>query len=168
MRNDWTGHGGVLGQKEARRLHEQLLSDVKKLRECMADAWTGTQLIRPLSCVMRNGVFDNDVAVLMGSNSEFLQASKATSTCLDTELIYLVSEGSSRALQLLPLMQIGPSPESAKNACYFYNRLDKDRQNARFVSYHFLDQPERSTPSSGLAALDDLWEGNGVSTGEDT
>ena len=167
IRNDWR-HGGVLGQEEARRLHEQLLGDVQKLRKCMADAWTGTQLIRSLSCVMRNGVYDNDVAVLMGSNSEFLQASKATSTCLDTELIYLVSEGSSRALQLLPLMQIGPSPESAKNACYFYNRLDKDKRNARFVSYHFVEQPERSTPSSGLTALDDLWKGNGVDAGADT
>jgi hypothetical protein len=167
IRNDWR-HGGVLGQEEARRLHEQLLGDVQKLRECMADAWTGTQLIRSLSCVMRNGVYDNDVAVLMGSNSEFLQASKATSTCLDTELIYLVSEGSPRALQLLPLMQIGPSPESAKNACYFYNRLDKDKRNARFVSYHFVEQPERSTPSSGLTALDDLWKENGVDAGADT
>lgn len=168
MRNDRTGHGGVLGQEEARRLHEQLLGDVQKLRECMADAWTGTQLIRSLSCVMRQGVFDNDVAVLMGSNSEFLQASKATSTCLDTELIYLVSEGSSRALQLLPLMQIGPSPESAKNACYFYNRLEKDKRSVRFISYHFVEKPEYSTPSSGLTALDDLWNGNGVDAGADT
>ena len=33
-----------------------------------------------------------------------------------------------------------PSPQSAKNACYFFNRLE--REGARFVSYHFTDHPE--------------------------
>jgi hypothetical protein len=56
-------------------------------------------------------------------------------------------------------MQIGPSPESPKNACYFYNRLEKDKLNVRFVSYHFVEQPEHSTPSSALTALDHFWEG---------
>jgi len=30
--------------------------------------------------------------------------------------------------------------ESAKNACYFFNRLD--RSGARYVSYHYADRPE--------------------------
>lgn len=157
MRNDWSGHGGVIGQEEAKLRNEQLLGKVQKLREVMADTWIETQLIQSLHCVMRNGVFENEVAVLMSSNSEFLKESRTMSTCLDVELLYLSKKDSTRALQLLPLVQIGPSPQSANNACYFYNRVDKE--NLRFVSYHFIDQPERNIPSSMLVSLSDLWEG---------
>jgi len=33
MRNDWSGHGGVVGQEEARLWNEQLLAEVQNLRE---------------------------------------------------------------------------------------------------------------------------------------
>ena len=59
---------------------------------------------------------------------------------MDVERIYLASGRAARALKLLPLVQIGASPRSAKNACYFFNRLDRD--GARFVSYHYADKPE--------------------------
>ena len=61
-------------------------------------------------------------------------------TWLDVERIYLSSKGAASALKLLPLVQIGPSPQSAKNACYFFSRLERD--GARFVSYHYADKPE--------------------------
>jgi hypothetical protein len=32
------------------------------------------------------------------------------------------------------------APDSAKNACYFFSRLEHD--GARFVSYHYTDRPE--------------------------
>jgi hypothetical protein len=41
---------------------------------------------------------------------------------------------------VLPLVFIGASPPSAKNACYFFNRMEKD--GVRFVSYHFADRAE--------------------------
>jgi hypothetical protein len=37
-------------------------------------------------------------------------------------------------------VQVGSSPQSAKNACYFFNRLERD--GARFISYHFAEKPE--------------------------
>jgi hypothetical protein len=61
---------------------------------------------------------------------------------LDVEQLYLVSLKTGHALKLLPLLQVGASPASAKNACYFFNRLEKG--GIRFVSYHFVDQPERT------------------------
>jgi hypothetical protein len=61
-------------------------------------------------------------------------------TWLDVERLYLSKKNFGRALKILPLVQIGPSPQSANNACYFFNRLD--REGARFVSYHFTDMPE--------------------------
>ena len=140
MRNDWGGHGGVVGQEEAEFRNQQLLAEVQKLREAIADTWAETQLIHALHCIPRRGVFENEVAILMGSNNEFLKETRAMGTWLDVERLYLSKKDSGRALKLLPLVQVGPLPKSAKNACYFFNRLEHD--GARFISYHFLDKPE--------------------------
>ena len=149
-RNDWTGHGGVVSPEEAGRRNGELLSEVQKLRDVMADGWTHVQLVRSLYCKPRGGVFDNEVSVLIGSNSEFLKESRPMSIWLDVERLYLVSGDSARALLLLPLMQVGPSPTSAKNACYFFNRVVKG--GARFISYHFIDQPEIKDQSEEISA----------------
>jgi len=68
MRNDWSGHSGVVGQEEAQLRNEQLLAEVQKLREAIADTWADVQLIHALHCRPRRGVFENEIAVLMGSN----------------------------------------------------------------------------------------------------
>jgi hypothetical protein len=140
MRNDWTGHGGVVSQEEARLRNEQLIGEVQKMREAIAELWDETQLIHALHCRPRRGAFENEIAVLMGSNSEFLKETRAMATWLDVERLYLSRKNSARALKLLPLVEVGPAPKSAKNACYFFNRLE--RNGARFVSYHFADKPE--------------------------
>lgn len=140
MRNDWSGHGGVVGQDEAQLRNEQLLSEVQRLREVIADTWVETQLIHALHCRPRRGMFENEVAVLMGSNSEFLKETRQMATWLDVESLYLSRNNAGQALKLIPLVQVGPSPQSAKNACYFFSRLERD--GARFVSYHFTDKPE--------------------------
>lgn len=140
MRNDWGGHGGVVGQQEAELRNQQLLAEVQKLREAIADTWAETQMIHALHCRPRRGQFENEVAVLMGSNNEFLKETRAMATWLDVESLYLSKKDSGKALKLLPLIQVGPSPQSAKNACYFFSRLEGD--GARFISYHFTDRPE--------------------------
>lgn len=140
MRNDWGGHGGVVGQEEAGSRNQQLLAEVQKLREAIADTWAETQMIHALYCRPQRGVFENEVAVLMGSNNEFLKETRAMATWLDVECLYLSKNDSGKALKLLPLIQVGPSPQSAKNACYFFSRLE--REGARFISYHFTDKPE--------------------------
>lgn len=143
MRNDWSGHGGVVGQDEAQLRNELLLAEVQKLREAIADTWAEAQLIHALHCCPRRGVFENEVAVLMGSNNEFLKETRSMATWLDVERLYLSKKDSGRALKLIPLIQVGPSPQSAKNACYFFSRLEREG-GARFVSYHFTDKPELS------------------------
>lgn len=139
MRND-SYHGGVIGQEDAQLLNEQLLGEVQKMREAIADTWAETQMIHALHCRYRANVFETEVAVLMGSNNEFLKETRALTVCLDVERLYLSKKDSGKALKLLPLIQVGPSPQSAKNACYFFSRLERD--GARFVSYHFTDKPE--------------------------
>lgn len=140
MRNDWGGHGGVVGQEEARLRNQQLLAEVQKLSDVMAELWMETQLIRALQTRARRGSFENEVAILMGSNNEFLKEIREMATWLDVERLYLSKKDLGRALKLLPLVEVGPSPQSAKNACYFFNRLESG--GARFISYHFTDKPE--------------------------
>jgi hypothetical protein len=140
MRNDWGGHGGVVGPDEAESRNQQLLAEVQKLREAFADTWTETQMIRALHCRPRRGVFENEVSILMGSNAEFLKETRAMANWLDVDRLYLTNKDSDKALKLLPLIQVSSSPQSAKNACYFFSRLERD--GARFVSYHFADRPE--------------------------
>lgn len=142
MRNDWRGHGGVVSPEEAQRRNELLVGELQKLREVIADTWAETQLINALHCRSRHGIFENEVRVMMGSNSEFLPETRPMATWLDEESLYLSRRDSRQALKLLPLVRVGPSPQSAKNACYFFNRLERD--GARFVSYHFSDKPELS------------------------
>jgi hypothetical protein len=140
MRNDWSGHGGVVGQEEARLRNDQLIEKVQKLREVLADTWAETQLIHALHCRPRRNVFENEVAILMGSNPEFLKEARSMATWLDVEKLYLTKKTTDSALKLLPLVRVGPTPKSAKNACYFFSRLEQD--GARFISYHYIDQPE--------------------------
>lgn len=140
LRNDWSGHGGVVGPEEAESRNQSLLDKVEKMREVIADTWAETQLIQAFQCRPRSGEFENDVSVLMGSNSEFLKENRSMAMWLDVERLYLSKKGARKALKLLPLIQVGSSPQSARNACYFFNRLE--REGARFISYHFTDKPE--------------------------
>ncbi len=140
MRNDWSGHGGVVGQEEAKLRNEHLLGQVEKLRQAMSDVWDAAVVVNALHCKPRRGLFENEIAILKGSNSEFLKESRAMSTWLDVDSLYIINGDQSGALKLLPLIQVSASPGTAKNACYFFNRTE--REGARFVSYHFAGQPE--------------------------
>ena len=151
MRNDWTGHGGVVGEEAALLRNEQLLAELQRLRNALADVWRETSLIRALNCRPRRGVFENEISIMNGSNNEFLKQVRGMSTWLDVDHLYLVKEGESGVLKLLPLVKVGPSPQSARNACYFFSRLEKD--GARFVSYHFIDRPEFKDASEEATEL---------------
>jgi len=140
MRNNWSGHGGVVGQEEAELRNQQLVAEVQKLREVFAGVWSEIQMINAIHCCPRRGMFENEVSVLMGSNNEFLKETRTMPTWLDVERLYLSNKESGKALKILPLIQIGASPQSAKNACYFFSRLEDD--GARFISYHFAEKPE--------------------------
>jgi hypothetical protein len=141
MRNDWSGHGGVVSAEDARVRNATLLDEVAKLQKIFTGCWRHVQLIGATSSKLRRGVFENELTLLMGSNSEFLRQNRMMSMPLEIESLYLCSAQSSKALKLLPLIQIGPSPQSVKNACYFFSRLERGGE-ARFISYHYQDKPE--------------------------
>ena len=140
MRNDWSGHGGVVGQGEAQLRNEQLVGEFEQLRGVFGDVWKRSQVIRGLQSRFRNGAFENDVKVLVGSNPGFLTESRVLVMAMDVDRMYLMNKGERQALKLIPLLQMGPSPLSDNNACYFFNRID--RSGVRFISYHYADRPE--------------------------
>jgi len=144
MRNDWRGHGGVLGQNEAKARNELLVAELQKFRETFADVWNEIQLIQSLSCKPRRGIFETEIAVMIGSNNEFLKETRIMSIGLDVENLYLSSKDGNGALKLVPLIRVGPSPRSANNACYFFNRIE--HEGMRYVSYHYIDEPELTSP----------------------
>ena len=113
-----------------------MYAEVQRFREVMADVWSDVQLIHAVSCQPRGGVFENKIAILTGSNSEFLTETRPLSMWLDVEQLYLSRKHDEKALRLLPLVKVVPSPRSAMNACYFFNRLENN--GIRFVSYIIL------------------------------
>lgn len=158
IRNDWKGHSGNVGEKEAELLHEQLFCEVQKLRNIMSDIWTEVELIHSPYFEQNFDVFESEVTILMGSNSEFLREKRSMYTSLDKNFLYLSKKDEPRALRLIPLVQFGPSPETPKNACYFYNKVEK--KNLKFVSYHFTDPSscEVSTNTKMSEQLRIFWE----------
>jgi hypothetical protein len=140
MRNDWSGHGGVVGEEQAHLRNDTLLKEVQRLREVMADLWSKIDLVHMDHCIPQKGLIDHEVAVLVGSHNEFRRERRKLTSFLDKDHLYLLRKGATRPLMLIPLIQLQGSPRSAKNACYFFSRLEKD--GVRFVSYHHIDQPE--------------------------
>jgi hypothetical protein len=155
MRND-ASHGGVLGQQEAQALNEQLVKLVHNFREAIGDVWLGLQLIQPLKNCRHGDLYENEVALLVGSNSEFLQDMRWMPDALDAERLYIVRKEAQNALKLLPLLQLGPSPSSRRNACYFFNRIEK--AGLRYVSYHFVEQPSRHWSLDAVTEIGQLLE----------
>ncbi len=156
MRNDWKGHGGVVSNKKAKSRNEQLQLELFKLQEIFADLWEDTFLIMPLNVKPRKGSFDNEIAILKGSNSIFNKEVWNMASWLDLERLYLHKKGHTKPLELLPFIKMESSPESEKNACYFFNRYEKD--GAKYVSYHYTDEAEIITSLENLKEIESLFK----------
>ncbi|HKO48433.1 MAG TPA: hypothetical protein VJV79_11950 [Polyangiaceae bacterium] len=144
MRNEWKGHGGAVGPDEAKRRNELLLTQLNELREVFAGIWSQMELVLPRGSRQRRNSFEHDVAILTGSRSGFEKPVRPMSIGLDVGHLYLARLQSTRALKLLPFIQLGiqlgATKPSAQNACYFYNHLDGER--VRYISYHYTDGSE--------------------------
>lgn len=142
-RNQWTGHGGVVGKDESIQRNELLVESLNKLRSLLGDLWEDTELLTCVNMKKRGNEYKNEVLLLMGSNSEFMSENRVMDMPLDEDVLYLHSRSNTQSLPLLPLIKMGATPTSIKNACYFYNRLSSQNE-AKFVSYHCADMPEIS------------------------
>jgi hypothetical protein len=140
-RNDWSGHGGVVGpRQQAERLKdlEELLARTRRLFGWSFETWT---LLRPGPMTLAHGEFDITATILTGTNAAFRKKHLQLSYPLDAESLYLLNDGSSQALALVPLIRFIPDSNTGEDACYFYNRLEGEQ--VRWVSYHYCGEPER-------------------------
>lgn len=140
-RNRWTGHGGIVGPQAAEEQHAILQASLAKLREVFGTEWDSFELVRPISCRIKAGIFDNQVDRLVGPRVPFERVQRRTAIPLETDSLYLLPAYESRGLKLLPLVKIMPAPRTEQNACYFYNQRQRD-EKIRFVSYHFEHEAE--------------------------
>jgi hypothetical protein len=93
-----------------------LLAQVQKLREVFGNVWSEMQLISALNVRPRRGVFENEVAILMGSNSEFLKEPRSMATWLDVERLYLSRRDTGGALKPLPLVRLSSRDGRRRNS----------------------------------------------------
>lgn len=142
VRNDWPGHVGAVGEKQAETIHNELLSLVQQCRVVFGRCWLDYELIQPGESRFRDGLFHYNVRRLQGTRSApFETVERESIEGMDDRALYLLDPSSDRGLRLLPFVRVMPSPRTEANACYFFNRLEGSDQ-CRYVSYHFAQDAE--------------------------
>ncbi len=147
-----TAHGGALGDEEAARRCVQLERVVASLRTAVGDMWSAIPLLKAGRAGFRGGVYQYDAERIMGRSQIFEHVKVSTSRPLEEGRLFLLANDSTAPVALAPLVIVGPSPQKANNAAYFYNKVDGD--DLLFISYHF--SPEAEILSTDPSARDVL------------
>ena len=139
-RNVWKGHSGITSEvlyEEHVGILDGLLRDLQKY---IKDLYERIRLIRPVSLEYSNGIFSNKAEILTGSNPIFRKEKLDLIYPLDRDKLYVQIIDTGEVLELPPYFILKNSPAEVKNACYFYNRLEKE--SSKYVSYHYDGKPE--------------------------
>jgi len=139
MRNTDDAHGGAMGEAQADQIEQELLSLVEQVRAVFGRGWQRYELIQADKIVYTDGRFTFQAPRLMGTRNQFERVERSTLSPMDNGQLYLLADSGSHGLKLLPFVKVMASPSKVANACYFYNREERDGQ--RFVSYHFEEEP---------------------------
>ncbi len=154
-RNDWRGHGGVVGDDEAIVRSNHLEDLVLEVKDLIGHRWASYPMVIPGRSIFTRGLHLNTASVVVGTRTPFDQREFALLQPMEDSVLHVVGPESGEVCPLLPLISISASPADEKNACYFFNRIDAGQ--VRFVSYHFERRPERTEPMSvGLRSLVEL------------
>lgn len=141
LRNDIKGHGGALGKAKAHELEQGLRELVDEVRDVFGHDWKRHELLMGDHLTTDAGQCFNRASRLVGTRAQFERVKRTTTTPFDKGRLYILEEGASAGLPLVPLIRMMASPKTAANACYFYNRLDRGG-GQRYVSYHFEQEAE--------------------------
>ena len=142
VRNDWVGHVGAVGDRQAEVVHDELFSLVQQCRGVLGRSWLDYELIQPGESRFRDGLFHYTVRRLLGTRSApFEIVERESIEGMDDRALYLLDPNGDRGLRLLPFVRVMPSPHTETNACYFFNRL-QGNDKCRYVSYHFAQDAE--------------------------
>lgn len=148
-------HGGVMGQAGIIETHRELMDLVQACRGFMGSNWARYQLVQPESPRFTNGQWHYEVRLIMGTRTPFAHAERVTDRGMEHERLHLLDADARQSLMLLPLVRVMPSPQTASNACYFYNKSESGNQH--FVSYHFdAESHIEQTFEDTIAAIEGL------------
>jgi Protein kinase domain len=139
-RNSWGGHGAAASPHiHLERVHEleELLARATAVLSLSFETWT---LLKPGAMTFASGIYDLTAKILKGTNPAFPKKRVQLTQALDATSLYFLNDGSTTALHLVPLIRVMASRKTGQDAVYFYNRLQ--RQEVRWVSYHFSADPE--------------------------
>ncbi len=96
-------------------------------------------MVSPGRTLLEDGIYKYDtMVVLRGAKFPFKQVSMDLRVALDSKHLYLIHDSSEEAVRLLPFIKY----EEEQGACYFYSSVDSGK--VRYVSYHFIEAPERT------------------------
>ena len=135
IRNTYSGHGGAMGKEQADAIEQELLILVEQVRAVFGRGWQRYELIQADNMIYVDGRYTSQVLRIMGTRNQFERVERSSLYPMENGQLYLLEEGASEGLKLLPLVKMMSSPSDVDNACYFYNRVVDDGH--RFVSYHF-------------------------------
>ena len=158
LRNDWLGHTGAVRDADAQTVNEKLGQHIGTVREEYGVCWENYELLMPGECKIRSGTYLYNIRRIMGSRTPFRSITAELVESMEDGHLHVKSPNEQRALKLLPLIKVMPSPRTEENACYFYNR--KQDGGIRFLSYHFeLDSEVVQEFADAAEALRELTEG---------
>ena len=138
-RNSWKGHSGITSEATYTDHVRVLKGELFQLQARIKDLYDRICLVRPISLRRQHGMFNNRVEILTGSNANF-KKTDIIGDALDEEKLYIQVVDTGKTFEVPPFFVLKSSPASAKNACYFYSRVEGT--NSRYVSYHFEGKPE--------------------------
>ena len=150
-RNNWKGHGGIVGEKEQKNRQTLLENELSKIREIISDCFEDSIFLRPKDNTYSKGVYNYVIMSLMGSHTTFKEEEIRTIIPLDISKNYILFEDNPEPLELIPFVKFMSTPESEETACYFYNRIEKNK--IRWVSYHFEKESEIMSEDKALTAF---------------
>ena len=139
-RNSWRGHSGITSEKIYGEHVRVLEKDLYEFQSKMREAYENIQLVRPVYLKRKDGIFINTVEILTGSNAIFKKGEIKGDMALEEGKLYIRMLDSDGVFELPPFLVMKNSPIDAKNACYFYSRLEGN--NTKYISYHYEGQPE--------------------------
>lgn len=139
-RNLWKGHGGVSNFEENQRRLTLLESSLARVRQIISDRWETSLMLRPGSCTLNDGIFEQEVSVLLGTKTTFKKKIVQTLAAMEKKKLYILHTTQQRPVALLPFIRLMESPKTQQIACYFYSRTYNEK--IRWVSYYFDDEAE--------------------------
>ncbi|QEY51386.1 DNA methyltransferase family protein [Legionella longbeachae] len=153
LRNSYSGHGGIISEKQAIEIHNKLKTKLVELRESMTGIWDNYKLIIPENSRYDSNYFVYNARNITGSKTPFGRIELMSLKPMQDGKLHIYSKETNTPFELLPFIRVVPSPKTELDACYFYNRMEKrgNEKLPRFISYHFEVDSEQYLQSEKIS-----------------